>query len=103
MTQVTYYGNSPYAITPQVTKYIPYLDFWSPPTVAISATDVRFTITTKYQHRPDLLSNDTYGTPSYWWVFAVRNPDIIKDPIYDMVPGISIYLPSPSSLPSSGA
>jgi hypothetical protein len=28
-----------------------------------------------------------------WWVFSVRNPDTIKDPILDMLPGVKIYLP----------
>lgn len=45
-------------------------------------------------HRPDLLSFDLYGDVSYWWVFAVRNKDLIKDPVYDLVPGRTIYLPT---------
>ena len=48
----------------------------------------------KYRYRPDLLSIDTYQTKDYWWVFASRNMDIIQDPIWDLVDGMSLYLPS---------
>jgi hypothetical protein len=44
-------------------------------------------------HRPDLLAYDIYGDSQLWWVFAVRNKDVLKDPIYDFVPGQTIYLP----------
>jgi hypothetical protein len=44
-------------------------------------------------HRPDLLANDLYQNSELWWVFAVRNPDVIKDPVYDFVPGQQIYIP----------
>ena len=55
--------------------------------------DVLFTITPQYTHRPDLLAYDLYGTISLWWVFAQRNMDVIKDPIFDLVAGVKIFLP----------
>jgi hypothetical protein len=103
MTQAAYNGSSPYASTPQVVNHLPYLDFWDTNTVVlVSPTDQYYTVPRTYQHRPDLLSYDLYGTTGYWWVFAMRNPDVIQDPIYDMVAGISIYLPAQSSLPLGG-
>jgi hypothetical protein len=39
------------------------------------------------------LAYDLYGSSKYWWVFAQRNMEILKDPVYDLVAGIKIYLP----------
>ena len=100
MTKVNYSSTSPYYTTDQTTEYLQYLDFWNSPVLLASNSDTVYDVTTKYQNRPDLLSYDIYGTTGYWWVFAMRNPDIIKDPIYDLKAGITIYLPSKSSLPS---
>ena len=49
-------------------------------------------------YRPDLLAYDLYGSIKLWWIFSQRNMDIIKDPIYDMVPGVKIFLPKSSNL-----
>ena len=57
------------------------------------ADDPLYTIEPQYTHRPDLLAHDMYGSNRLWWVFAQRNLDVIEDPIYDMVPGLQIYLP----------
>jgi hypothetical protein len=42
-----------------------------------------------------------YGTVKLWWVFAQRNMDVIKDPIYDMIAGTTIYVPKKSLLKNS--
>jgi hypothetical protein len=60
--------------------------------------DPQYTIEPQYTHRPDLLAYDYYGTPKLWWVFAQRNMDIIKDPIFDMTAGTTIFLPKPDKL-----
>ena len=52
-------------------------------------------------HRPDLLAFDLYGDVGYWWVFAVRNKSILKDPIYDLVPGRTIYIPQAETIRSA--
>jgi len=44
--------------------------------------------------RPDLLAADLYGDANLWWVFAVRNPNIIQDPVFDFTAGTIIYVPS---------
>lgn len=56
--------------------------------------DISVNITKKYENRPDVLSYDLYGTPAYWWVFSIRNRDLLTDPIWDMVSGITIFAPS---------
>lgn len=61
--------------------------------VPATSDDVLYTIETQYTHRPDLLAYDLYGSTKLWWVFSQRNPDSLKDPIYDLVAGLKIYLP----------
>jgi len=78
-----------------------YLDIWSPIFVREGVLDASMVITAKYDRRPDLLSFDVYGTPKFWWVFMMRNKDIIFDPINDFVPGVEIRIPSLSNV--SGA
>jgi hypothetical protein len=61
-------------------------------------TDVKFSVTSQYAHRPDLLAYDLYQNVNLWWVFAVRNPDVLQDPVFDMAAGVQIYLPKLSNL-----
>jgi len=60
--------------------------------------DILYTIEPQYSLRPDLLAYDLYGNHKLWWVFAQRNMDRLKDPIYDFVAGNQIYLPKGSQL-----
>jgi hypothetical protein len=45
-----------------------------------------------------LLAYSVYGTSKLWWVFAQRNMDVLKDPVFDLVAGIKIYLPKQDQL-----
>jgi len=93
-----YANTSPYYTTALNGFYLDVIDFRDLPNVA---NDVLFTVTSQYENRPDLLSYDLYGTADLWWVFAVRNKDIIKDPIYDLYAGQQIYLPQLSTIKSA--
>lgn len=91
MSRINYPASSPYGRTPQSSWYLSnYVHRPIPP----AGDDEPLTLTKKYQYRPDTLSNDTYGTPAYWWVFAVRNRNLITDPIWDMEIGKTIIVPS---------
>ena len=81
---------SPYSLTP-ISNW--YLDLWVPRTVPSNTTDSIVTIPPEFNQRPDLMSQQQYGTTRLWWVFAVRNPDLIIDPIDDFVSGLEIYIP----------
>lgn len=98
MTKVTYLKSSPYQGTQQVNRYLEYLDFWAGVDIAPSNDDTLMILETKYTKRPDLLSFDLYQTPQLWWTFMVRNPDVIRDPINDFLPGIAIYAPNKEQL-----
>lgn len=82
---------SPYSKTP--VNRSGYLDFFVPVPVPKANNDILYTITPAYTYRPDLLSHDLYGDRRLWWVFAQRNPEVLKDPVFDFVAGTEIYLP----------
>ena len=87
---VNYSRYSPYYSTDQSNSY---LDLWSARSIPFQTDDMFVEVQSKYHQRPDLLSYDLYDTVNLWWVFAVRNPETIKDPIFDLVSGSRIYLP----------
>lgn len=82
---------SPYVTTP-IKDF--YLDLWRKRNIPPQADDLLITLEAKYEGRPDLLSNDLYGTPRLWWVFAVRNMDELIDPVEDMKAGLQIFAPT---------
>ena len=91
----TYSITSPYYTSNQT---LGYLDIWSYRDIPAESDDVLFEVSSRYQNRPDLLAFDLYDDVNLWWVFAVRNPSILRDPIYDLTAGIQIYLPKFSTL-----
>ena len=58
-----------------------------------SGDDFLYTVEPQYNHRPDLLAYDLYHDPKLWWIFAQRNMDVLKDPVFDLEPGVEIYIP----------
>lgn len=90
-----YLKSSPYYTTPITGNYLDVIRFRNIPNLS---TDVKYAITSQYEYRPDLLAFDLYGDVNFWWVFAVRNKDVLKDPVYDFYAGQQIYLPTPNTL-----
>lgn len=86
----TYQKTSPYYTTSMSNGYLDIASFRNIPA---QTDDILFEVTATYDNRPDLLAYDLYKDTGLWWVFAVRNPSIIKDPVYDLVAGIKIFLP----------
>jgi hypothetical protein len=89
-----YKSTSPYINTTQRNDLIEYLDLWTQRTIPVDDSDEPLIVSRKYHERPDLLSYDLYGTSEYWWVFAIRNPNSIQDPIYDLVADLEIFVPT---------
>jgi hypothetical protein len=75
-----------------------YLDFMEKRFIFSDPNDILYEIQPQYTYRPDLLAFDLYGSPKLWWVFTIRNPENLKDPVFDFIPGNKIYLPRKSSL-----
>ena len=90
MTTVSYNKTSPYFNTE---TYGFFLDVANIPVIPAAPTDVVYQIDIVYKNRPDLLAYDLYGDAALWWVFAVRNPNTIQDPVFDFLPGATIYIP----------
>jgi len=63
--------------------------------------DLTFIINNTYQYRPDLLAYDLYQTPTLWWVFYQRNPNVLQAPPLDFKVGTKIYLPKITTLKST--
>lgn len=95
---VQYSKISPYALTSINGNFLDVMENRSIPKLP---DDVQFKINATYKYRPDLLAHDLYGDAGYWWVFAARNPNRIKDPIFDFKPGVTIFLPKKSTLVSA--
>lgn len=91
---IQYKNTSPYFKTAQINFLIEYLDFYENRPVFADFSDELIAIDPKFHQRPDFLSNNLYGTPDLWWTFAVRNPNLIIDPIYDLVSGMEIFVPT---------
>ena len=54
-----------------------------------------------YEHRPiPSHADDVLFTNNerLWWVFMVRNPNAIEDPIWDFLVGRKIYIPKQDTL-----
>jgi len=92
---INFNKSSPYSQTPVIDGYLDVLAFIDLPT---ESDDVQYTIENIYMHRPDLLAYTIYNDPQLWWVFAVRNKDVIKDSVYDFIPGQTIFLPKLSTI-----
>lgn len=75
-----------------------YLDFMEKRFILPDPNDILYEIQPQYTYRPDLLAFDLYGSAKLWWVFAFRNMENLKDPVFDFVPGNKIYLPKKSTL-----
>ena len=94
----TYSRTSPYYGT---NTWGPFLDIWAGKTIAPAVTDAIYQIDIPYSQRPDLLAYDLYKDTNLWWVFAIRNPDVIKDPLMDFTAGTIIYVPTLATVKAS--
>ena len=86
-----YSRTSPYANTPMWGQF---LDQWQGIVIPADQTDAVYQIDKPYNFRPDKLAYDMYQDTGLWWVFAVRNPDVIIDPILDFTTDKIIYVPT---------
>jgi hypothetical protein len=91
----TYSKSSPWHRTPANDLYLESLVYRP---IIKNSLDRAYIIENQYKHRPDLLAHDLYGDTRLWWVFVHRNRDILKDPIFDFLPGVEIILPNNKEL-----
>jgi hypothetical protein len=94
---IAYNKTSPYANT---NTFAFFLDVADIPAIPYDPSDVQYQIDAIYRGRPDLLAFDLYGDSSLWWVFSVRNPNVLQDPIFDFLPGAIIFIPKKDTITS---
>jgi alpha-L-fucosidase len=95
MAKVSYKNNSPYF---QTGTYGQFLDVMINRPVTKKDDDILYRIDKVYEYRPDVLAFDMYGDSALWWVFAQRNPNVLKDPLMDFRAGTEIYIPKKTTL-----
>jgi len=93
---MSYPQTSPYYLSSTVNGQ--FLDVMIDRPIPVDVTDTYWEITQTYHLRPDLLAYDLYNDSRLWWVFASRNPNRLKDPLFDFVAGTSIYIPQEPNL-----
>lgn len=91
-----YPTTSPYNLTDIVNAK--FLDVMVNRPIPMNPSDVYYQIPQLYEYRPDLLAYDLYNNSKLWWVFAQRNPNRLKDPLFDFKAGIGIYIPKLDTL-----
>jgi hypothetical protein len=87
----SFHDNHSFLKKADVNKF--YLGMNKLPKIPRSTADRLYAIESRYENRPDLLAHELYGTVKLWWVFALRNPDVIIDPLTDFTSGTKIYIP----------
>ena len=96
---MAYPVSSPYYLTRVINN--DYLNVMTNRPIFSDPTDMYWEITPTYHLRPDLLANDLYSNSDLWWVFAQRNPNTLKSPLFDFVQGTYIFVPKFSALQAS--
>lgn len=91
-----YSASSPYYLTSVVNGK--YLSTMVNRPIPLNPSDILYKIPIVYEYRPDMLANDLYNDPKLWWVFAQRNPNRLKDPLFDFKAGLEIYVPKLDTL-----
>ena len=87
----SFHSNQSFLKKADVNKF--YLGMNNLPKIPKSSADRLYAIESRYENRPDLLAHELYGTVKLWWVFALRNPDVIIDPLTDFTSGKKIHIP----------
>jgi alpha-L-fucosidase len=95
MAKVVYKNASPYF---QTQPYGNFLDVMTNRPITKAIDDVLYEIDKVYEYRPDMLAFDLYGDSALWWVFAQRNPNVLKNPLFDFRAGVQIYIPKKTTL-----
>jgi hypothetical protein len=69
-----------------------YLDVANFPSTA-NMTGNYIVVPPECNNRIDLFSYQQYGSSRLWWVIALANADIVKDPIWDFISGLTLLVP----------
>jgi hypothetical protein len=87
---VNYYDQKSYLKNTPFKNF--YLDTASLPSVRTSNGETVM-VPPECENRIDLFSYKMYGSSRLWWIIALANADVIKDPIWDFRSGITVFVP----------
>lgn len=73
-----------------------YLDTASLPSVS-NVEGQYVVVPPECNYRIDLFAYQQYGSSRLWWLIALANIDIIKDPIWDFTSGLTVLVPDQSA------
>ena len=62
------------------------------PIIPLSINDLYVVTTTG--DRLDLLANQFYRNPDYWWIIATANPDVIRRDSFNLKPSLELRIPA---------
>ena len=72
---------------------------WNQRYIPLSNQDTYYTVTIETENRLDMISQEIYNTPRYWWVLALAN--YLTDP-FDVPVGTTLRVPPITSLYNGG-
>ena len=77
-----------------------YLGVSNLPKVSLANGDI-VQVPPECENRIDLFSYQQYGSSRLWWVIALANADIVRDPTWDFKSGMMVFVPRDVNLTSS--
>jgi hypothetical protein len=77
-----------------------FLDVAKLPKIPLVNGD-RIQVPPECENRIDLFSYQQYGSSRLWWVIALANADIIRDPTWDFKAGMVVFVPRDEAFISS--
>lgn len=75
-----------------------YMEHYNPILIPFDDSDLIITVEKKYNQHPGKLAYDLYGNERLGWIFSYFNRKKIQDPIFDLVDGITIRVPTKERL-----
>lgn len=73
-----------------------YLGYNLPRRMFPADSDTIYTIPLEYDEQPWRLAKELFGNERLYYIFALLNPNILIDPIYDFKANVDIRVPSQS-------
>ena len=95
MPQANLYTDKSYLKNAEFRKF--FLDVAKLPKIETEVGDY-VVVPAECENRIDLFSYQQYGSSRLWWIIALANADMIKDPIWDFKSGMTIFVPKDAAL-----
>lgn len=75
-----------------------YRDYYNPIPLKKDDSDYFIIVTSEYRYKPGKLAYNLYGSERLGWVFTYFNRNIISDPIFDLIDGLVLRVPTKERL-----